>query len=151
VPLLFGCGCLALLLLLLAVVPVFFGDQILASLRQMLERSLVPIETSILENLPPDADPELVARLQRALERLPTALSEGQQGFRGPFHLVNELSAAARQAQRDGLSSAELQRLVESLESYTGVTGAPRAPGVPGESPSRPRAPEEARRRELEV
>lgn len=138
VPALAGCGCLLVGLLLLTLVPMVFGDRVLAAMRGLLERTLDPIEQAILDNLPEDADPELVARLQRAVDRLPAALSEGQQDFLGPFHVVNQLTAAAQKAQQGSLTNAELESLVRSLEA---VTGAP-AESEPDAAP--PQEPEDA-------
>lgn len=120
-PFLIGCGLLAILLGIGAVVFVVKAKSLLAF-------ALEKLEAEVVANLPEDVTGEERERLQTAFDETLARIRSGQIDPEALQRLQLKLVAAAESASQDKLTRDEVQALTLSLEGFAGIES-PQAPG----------------------
>lgn len=138
-PFLIGCGLLAILLGIGAVVFVVKAKSLLAF-------ALEKLEAEVVANLPEDVTREERDQLQKAFDETLARIRSGQIDPEALQRLQLKLVAAAESASQDKLTRDEVQALTLALEGFAGVESpqAPEGEEGPPATPQVPDASEEA-------
>lgn len=136
-PVLIGCGLLAILLGIGAVVFVVKAKSLLAF-------ALEKLEAEVVANLPEDVTGEERERLRTAFDGTLARIRSGQIDPEALQRLQLKLVAAAESASQDKLTRDEVQALTLALEGFAGIESPPAPNGEEGSAtPPAPDAPEE--------
>lgn len=125
-PLLIGCGTLALLLGIGAIIFVLKAKDVLAY-------AMGRLQAEVIASLPPEVSADERRRMEEGFATATERIRSGDLDPASLQLLQKELTTAAQSAASRKLTGDEVRQLQQALDAFNGVAGAPPGPHPPGD------------------